>query len=63
MKAGFHGGLVIDYPNSSKAKKYDSLTTADKCINLKLLKYMIPVAIFLWQHARKAKFYMTRKMI
>lgn len=22
MKAGFYGGLVVDYPNSSKAKKY-----------------------------------------
>jgi len=22
MKAGFTGGLVVDYPNSSKAKKY-----------------------------------------
>lgn len=22
MKAGFFGGLVVDYPNSSKAKKY-----------------------------------------
>ena len=22
MKAGFYGGLVVDYPNSAKAKKY-----------------------------------------
>lgn len=22
MKAGFYGGVVIDYPNSTKAKKY-----------------------------------------
>jgi len=22
MKAGFTGGLVVDYPNSTKAKKY-----------------------------------------
>ena len=22
MKSGFSGGLVIDYPNSSRAKKY-----------------------------------------
>ncbi len=22
MKSGFSGGLVIDYPNSTKAKKY-----------------------------------------
>lgn len=22
MKAGFYGGLVVDYPNSTKAKKY-----------------------------------------
>ena len=22
MKAGFSGGLVVDYPNSTKAKKY-----------------------------------------
>lgn len=22
MKSGFSGGLVIDYPNSAKAKKY-----------------------------------------
>jgi len=22
MRAGFSGGLVVDYPNSSKAKKY-----------------------------------------
>lgn len=22
MKAGFQGGLVVDYPNSTKAKKY-----------------------------------------
>lgn len=22
MKAGFTGGLVVDYPNSAKAKKY-----------------------------------------
>lgn len=22
MRAGFYGGLVVDYPNSSKAKKY-----------------------------------------
>lgn len=22
MKAGFFGGLVVDYPNSTKAKKY-----------------------------------------
>ena len=21
MKAGFHGGVVVDYPNSAKAKK------------------------------------------
>ena len=25
MKAGFHGGIVVDYPNSTKAKKYVSL--------------------------------------
>lgn len=22
MKAGFYGGVVVDYPNSSKAKKF-----------------------------------------
>lgn len=22
MKAGFYGGIVVDYPNSAKAKKY-----------------------------------------
>jgi 18S rRNA (guanine1575-N7)-methyltransferase len=22
MKSGFSGGLVVDYPNSTKAKKY-----------------------------------------
>lgn len=22
MKAGFYGGVVVDYPNSTKAKKY-----------------------------------------
>jgi 18S rRNA (guanine1575-N7)-methyltransferase len=22
LKAGFSGGLIIDYPNSAKAKKY-----------------------------------------
>lgn len=22
MKAGFYGGLVVDYPNSTKARKY-----------------------------------------
>ncbi len=22
MKAGFSGGLIVDYPNSAKAKKY-----------------------------------------
>lgn len=25
MKAGFTGGLVVDYPNSTKAKKYESI--------------------------------------
>ena len=25
MKAGFTGGLVIDYPNSTKAKKCESM--------------------------------------
>lgn len=31
MKAGFSGGLVVDYPNSSKAKKL-------YLVNIKLIK-------------------------
>lgn len=34
MKAGFYGGLVVDYPNSSKAKKYFLVLMTGGCTQL-----------------------------
>jgi len=33
MKAGFSGGLVVDYPNSSKAKKLYLVLDAGGSVN------------------------------
>ena len=39
MRAGFTGGVVVDYPNSTRAKKYVwcVYTHLDGCISLYLL--------------------------
>ena len=36
MKAGFTGGLVVDFPNSTKAKKYVS-ATFERTTNLRII--------------------------
>ena len=41
MKAGFSGGLVIDYPNSTKAKKYYLCL----CAGTAELNYQVPAAL------------------
>ena len=38
MKSGFSGGLVIDYPNSTKAKKYFLVLEAGARRNLGIVE-------------------------
>ena len=38
MKSGFSGGLVIDYPNSAKAKKYFLVLEAGARRNLGIVE-------------------------
>ena len=38
MKAGFSGGLVIDYPNSTRAKKYFLVLEAGARRNLGIVE-------------------------
>ena len=38
MKSGFTGGLVVDYPNSTKAKKYYLVIEAGVRRNLSIVQ-------------------------
>lgn len=38
MKSGFSGGLVVDYPNSAKAKKYFLVIEAGARRNLNIVE-------------------------
>lgn len=38
MKSGFSGGLVVDYPNSTKAKKYFLVIEAGARRNLNIVE-------------------------
>lgn len=38
MKSGFSGGLVVDYPNSTKAKKYFLVLEAGARRNLGIVE-------------------------
>ncbi len=38
MKAGFSGGLIVDYPNSAKAKKYYLVLEAGVRRNLAIVE-------------------------
>lgn len=38
LKAGFSGGLIIDYPNSAKAKKYFLVIEAGARRNLGIVE-------------------------
>ena len=38
MKSGFSGGLVVDYPNSTRAKKYYLVIEAGERKNLAIVE-------------------------
>lgn len=45
MKAGFGGGLVVDYPNSSRAKKYVCVRSHGAKGYFEAHKHSFPIAV------------------